>query len=95
MVLLLGNQMTKRLCQLGARLEDWLKVCRAQSQEQARAEGRESGTRSHTGQERYFAKRVAGTQPSQFEFSSVLSLMCYSNNAKENELDRLRFRSLH
>src|ERR1700740_1706801 len=86
-VLLPGNHMAKQFCQLRARFQDGFKVRRAQSQEQARAEGRESCIRNLTGQKRYFAKGVTGTQPYQFEFSSVLCLMRDLNNAVENELD--------
>ena len=86
-MLLPGNQMTKQFDQLRARFEDGLKVCRAQSQEHARTEGRESCARSRTSQKRYFAKGVPGTQLCQFEFSSVLFLMRDLNNAVENELD--------
>jgi|SRR5262245_30794057 hypothetical protein len=93
-VFLPGNQMTERLYQLRTRPEDGLEICRAQSQEQAGAESRESGIRSHTGQKRYLTKGVTGTQLCQFEFSTVLRLMGNLNNATENELNRLRYRSL-
>src|SRR5271166_2294332 len=94
-VLLPRKHMAEQFYQLRPRFEDRLKVFRAQSQEQARADGRESFTRSRTGQERYFTEGVAGSDPSQFEFSTVLYLMRGLNNAVENELDRLRFHSLH
>src|ERR1700751_274337 len=86
-VFLPGNHMTKRLYQLRARFEDGLKIRRAQSQEHARSERRESFTRRLTDQKRYFTKGVAGTQPSQFEFSSVLCLTRDLNNPVQNKLD--------
>src|ERR1700737_2227985 len=78
--LFLGKHMAKRFYQLRARFEDRLKVFRAQSQEQARADGRASLPRCRTGQKRYFTKGVAGSDPS--AITPEVATIPWSGNAK-------------